>query len=280
MNNSGYDVNARVIPNRAAGYQANGDQLMNAPYIDMTIPYSAGSLYSTVDDLLLWDQALYTNKLLPDSLLKKMFTKFVWTDEGAQPGAYGYGWFLNRVRIGSSTDSVEAIEHGGGIYGFSTLMFRVPKSRLTLILLSNVAGSNLRDMIYGMLGILYNKPYDKAKESLVRQLQKDLAAGSLEQAIAAFRINKKDKARFVLREGEINGLGYQLMGSGKMKEAVEVFKLMVESFPESSNAYDSLGEGYMNAGDKENAIKNYERSLQLDPRNDNARETIKRLKEK
>ena len=65
MKDSGFDHHSNILKNRATGYEKNGSEFINAPYLDMSIPYAAGSLYSTVEDLYLWDQALYTNKLLP-----------------------------------------------------------------------------------------------------------------------------------------------------------------------------------------------------------------------
>ena len=64
------------------------------------------------------------------------------------------------------------------------------------------------------------------------------------------------------------------------KQAIEIFKLNVEQFPKSSNVYDSLGEGYMKAGDKKNAIKNYEKSLKLNPDNTNAKQMLEQLNSK
>ncbi|HEY7911454.1 MAG TPA: tetratricopeptide repeat protein, partial [Blastocatellia bacterium] len=78
-------------------------------------------------------------------------------------------------------------------------------------------------------------------------------------------------------EPELNGLGYRLLAMKKVKEAIEVFKLNVEAYPQSSNVYDSLAEAYMTNGDKELAIKNYKRSLELNPQNTNAAETLKKL---
>src|SRR5437762_9724935 len=62
MNNTGYDHNSTVIKNRASGYNRIGTTFQNANYIDMSVPFSAGGIYSTVEDLYLWDQALYTEK--------------------------------------------------------------------------------------------------------------------------------------------------------------------------------------------------------------------------
>ena len=72
-------------------------------------------------------------------------------------------------------------------------------------------------------------------------------------------------------------LGYFLLGKEKIDDAIKTFQLNVEQFPESSNVYDSLGEAYMNNGDKKLAIKNYKKSLKLNPDNNNATEMLKKL---
>ena len=79
-------------------------------------------------------------------------------------------------------------------------------------------------------------------------------------------------------EANINGFAYRLLFSGSVSDAVQVFERNVKQHPQSSNVYDSLAEAYMKAGEKEKAIQNYEKSLELDPKNDNARERLKKLK--
>ncbi|UCC32600.1 MAG: tetratricopeptide repeat protein [Phycisphaerales bacterium] len=77
---------------------------------------------------------------------------------------------------------------------------------------------------------------------------------------------------------QLNRLGYELMGQGKMPEAIEVFKLYVETHPDDWNAYDSLGEAYMNNGKIDPAIQNYEKSLRLNPRNTNGAKMLEKLR--
>lgn len=81
-------------------------------------------------------------------------------------------------------------------------------------------------------------------------------------------------------EADVNVVGYRLLGMNKVTEAIEVLKLNVNLFPESSNVYDSLGEAYMTHGDTELAIENYEKSLKLNPENSGAVEMLKKLKMK
>src|SRR5215216_5171044 len=125
---TGYDSPARIIKHRASGYQPSGNVMINAPYLDMTIPHAAGALYSTVEDLYLWDQALYTEKLISKRSFDAMFTPV--------KNDYGYGWGINKqfglTRIG----------HGGGINGFVTFIARYPEAKAVVIVLSNFAQAN------------------------------------------------------------------------------------------------------------------------------------------
>jgi len=84
---------------------------------------------------------------------------------------------------------------------------------------------------------------------------------------------KKDPT-FGIKENEINGVGYQLLQNGKKKEAIEVFKINVENFPKSGNVYDSLGEAYLADGDKNLAIANYRKSVELDPKNEAGKKVL------
>lgn len=83
-----------------------------------------------------------------------------------------------------------------------------------------------------------------------------------------------------LLESVINQKGYDLMEEKKLQEAIEIFKLNAFAFPRSANVFDSLGEAYLEAGNKELAIENYKKSLQLDPLNQNARDVLKKIEGK
>jgi tetratricopeptide (TPR) repeat protein len=82
-----------------------------------------------------------------------------------------------------------------------------------------------------------------------------------------------------LSQAQVNRLGYWLLGKKRIDEAIDVFKMNVEDYPDSSNAYDSLGEAYMMKGDKEQAIQNYQRSVELNPNNTNGIQKLKSLRE-
>ena len=100
---------------------------------------------------------------------------------------------------------------------------------------------------------------------------------SIDQRIELY-FQKKNYNSNLQNEADLNMYGYSLLWDNKVKEAIEIFKLVVAEFPESSNAYDSLGEAYLADGDIDRSLKNYEKSLDLDPENFNAEDQIERMK--
>ena len=271
MNNSGYDRHGSLLSKRASGYSKTPKGYVNAPYLDMSIPYSAGSLYSTVEDLYLWDQALYTDKLISAKSRELMFT----------PGLdnYGYGFGIRKISFGEKVPPVTEITHSGGINGFRTLIVRLVADKRVIILLDNTEqGRYLEPIRQNIANILYDQPYGQPKRSIAETVVAAVNEKGVESAIKQYRELKNSKSNeYDFSESELNSAGYQLMRTGKGEQAVEIFKLNVEMFPQASNPYDSLGEAYAAAGEKELAIKNYKRSVELDPKNTGALAAIKRL---
>lgn len=128
MKDTGYDVTGTILKQRAAGYVTGAGGLTNAAYLDMTIPHAAGALYSTVEDLYLWDQGLYGGKLLTQKSLDAMLV----------PVKDGYAYGLG---VGKQFD-LARVAHGGGINGFNTFMARFPAERALIIVLSNIENGN------------------------------------------------------------------------------------------------------------------------------------------
>jgi len=106
-----------------------------------------------------------------------------------------------------------------------------------------------------------------------------LMAGKAAEAVEAYRKIKREKpANSAVQEARLNDLGYALLQESKLSDAIAIFKLNVELYPQSSNTYDSLGEAYMKNGDKALAISNYAKSLELDPKNKNAANMLEKLR--
>jgi len=260
MNNTGYDHNGTLLKNRASGYDRTGRNYTNASFADMSIPYSAGALYSTVEDLYLWDQALYTHQLLRKENMDLLFAEHIETGRGY----YGYGWFVDEMNIGKTQEQLKTISHGGAINGFGTLITRIPSDKSLIVLLNNTGGAPLQEMAAAISGIMYDKPYDYPKKSIAYSLVDVMEKDGITAALSFFK-KVKDSGNYYLNEREMNDAGYQLLQSNKVKEAAAVFKLNAESYPESFNVYDSYGEALMVLGNKTEAIENYKKSVQLNP---------------
>jgi len=157
MKHSGYDNYSRIIKNRASGYDIVDDDLANASYIDMSFPTGAGGLYSTVEDLYIWDQALYTEKLVSRKTLNEIFTPFI--------NEYGYGW-----RIKSLFNHTQ-ITHSGLIDGFATDIHRYPDDNICIIVLSNFQRSPLANVITpGLAAIVFGEKYELPKKQVVTKI--------------------------------------------------------------------------------------------------------------
>ncbi len=117
-----------------------------------------------------------------------------------------------------------------------------------------------------------------SRKSIAEALLKTIQQQNVEAAIKQYHeLKATEPAGYDFGEDELNGLGYQLLEMKKFKDAICVFELNVEAYPSSYSAYDSLAEAYMDDGEKDLAIKNYKRSLELNRANENARKMLKQL---
>ncbi len=121
-------------------------------------------------------------------------------------------------------------------------------------------------------------PYDpRPKQPVAEALLPIITEKGIESALQSYRALKPSNDYYV-SESQLNALGYRLLSMKKVREAIEIYKLNVEAYPQSANVYDSLGEAYMVNGDKELAIRNYQRAVELNPQNTNAIEMLKKLR--
>ena len=273
MNDTGYDMHGVILKNRATGYEKEGGGFVNASYLDMSIPYAAGSMYSTVEDLYKWDQALYTTTLLPKEYMTMYFKPYVPAFGDAQ---YAYGWAVGYSKIGTSTDSIYTIGHGGGINGFNTNISRATSDKSLVVLLNNTGGAPLNAMTTAIRGIMNGKAYELPKKPVADEVLAVIESKGIDAGIARYH-TIKDADAYSSSERDMNAMGYQLMRADKVADANKIFQLITEEFPNSSNAYDSLGESFMELGKNDLAIKNYRKSVVLNPNNQNGIDFLKQL---
>ena len=195
MKNTGYDHYGTVLSKRAAGYIKTQNGYENAPYLDMSIPYAARSIYSTVEDLFLWDQALYGEKILSAASKELMFKPNLEN--------YGYGFGIRKASLGPNKIAVPVIEHNGGINGFSTTILRLVGDKRLIVLLDNTSqGRYLDGMALAITNILYGQPYESPRRSIAEMLRptaiRDVAA-----AIKQYRELKASRnSEYDFREAE------------------------------------------------------------------------------
>jgi CubicO group peptidase (beta-lactamase class C family) len=270
MAETGPALLAPLVPRRASGYRQTFAGVENAQLI---APTPAGGLYSTARDLHRWDRALYGDALAGPRSKEILFAP--------RDVVTAYGWKTAEEQWAGRRRTV--LRTTGGLPGFANLLLRVPEEERVIILLSNVRGEFYRlDAVAAAINrVLDGAPHEMPRRSAAEALAPVVERFGVEAALARYRRMRSRPREYAVIEPEMNRLGYYLLHTRKAVEAaVAVFRLNVEAFPESANVYDSLGEAYMAAGDRERAVQNYRRSLELDPKNTNAVEMLERLRPK
>jgi CubicO group peptidase (beta-lactamase class C family) len=195
MKDSGYDSNTAVILRRAAGYAPSKDGPVNVGFVHMSIPFSAGALYSTTEDLLRWEQGLFGGKLLSAASLAKMTTPF--------KNDYAFGVEVHTV------NGHKVIEHNGGIEGFNTCLAYYPEDKLTVVALGNLNG-NAPDQIVPRLAAVAHG--DKVELPSERK-EITLAPKTLEQYVGTYEMAPKVNLMITLDGGQLIS---QMSGQGKL----------------------------------------------------------------
>jgi CubicO group peptidase (beta-lactamase class C family) len=191
MNDSGYDSNTAIIPQRADGYVPGPAGLTNAAFIDMRVPHGAGALYSTTGDLVKWTQGLFGGKLLAPASLEKMITPV------KSNYAYGLGVMTQKDR--------KVIQHGGGIDGFNAQLAYYPDSKTTVVVLANVNGSAFTELANQLGALAFGETVTLSAERKIVEVP----AATLQRYVGVYQLNPRITNTVRLTEG---GLTVQLSG--------------------------------------------------------------------
>ena len=152
MESTGLGYNGADKMYTSTGYSGYLDQFPTSDEITLNGSYGAGALYSTTEDLYKWDRALYTEKLVKQSTLKKIFTNYIQMDKNGP--YYGYGWMLTDGKYGRE------IYHGGNVLGFTSNIARYPDKDLTIIILTNVGYYNVNSLNDTLANICMGGSYE------------------------------------------------------------------------------------------------------------------------
>ena len=252
------------LKNRALGYSVIGE------LDDYTVSHTGStSMFSNVDDLFLWDQALYTEKLVSKKTIEEAFTPVV-LNNGSLSN-YGFGWFL--------TPGKKSVNHSGSDFGYRSFIMRHLDNKNTYIWLTNAGNAINKDVMnVAIENILASKTYELPKINVFSEFQKELHINTVNDAISIITKSiKSNPNQFVMDDGAINELGYKYLNENKSAVAFSIFKFNVAINPNSSNVYDSLGEIYLLQKDTVNALGNYKKSVALNPNNLNAIKVLNKL---
>ena len=202
MKQSGIDNQRRLVENRAGGYFQQDGLVVNDAYQDMSQAFAAGALLSTPRDLLLWDRALYTEKLISRASRHQMFTPF----KEQSPGeGYAYGWVVSR-QFGRPQ-----IAHGGSVSGFSSYIARFPSDRVTVIVLGNKSNVLSSGIAQDLSAIIFGAPYQMPRERKAIVV----ALHTLDKYRGLYRLTPHITYSVTVKNGKLMGQMGQLSGQPK-----------------------------------------------------------------
>jgi CubicO group peptidase (beta-lactamase class C family) len=207
------------------------------------------------------------NKVLTESMTRQMLTPQL---DGA-----GLGFFLN------AGGNPNAFGHNGADEGFQAILVMISDTGQGAAIMANSDnGVAVGNYVINSVAREYGWKYAPQKDEAAGVLSLVEMAKGGAAAIQEYHYLRENAASsYNFDEGTLNQLGYQLLSKGETKDAIQVFQMNVQEYPKSWNCYDSLGEAYMKAGQKDLAIQNYTKSIELNPDNKNGVEMLKKLKE-
>ena len=231
MNDSGLDADELILSRFAQGYMQAKSGLVLARPGSMTVPWAAGSIYSTTGDLLKWEHGLFGGKLLSAATLKSMTTP--------GKGNYGFGVFIG------NHDGLKVIGHSGAIEGFNSNLIYVPEGRIAVVVLSNVSGSAPSQMGSELLDTVLGKPVVLASE----QKPMPIARDELMKFVGAYDLTARASLTIVMTDGGLTAqttgdpvypITYQGLKNGHPSFLDSAIGGTIEFIPDASGAITSL----------------------------------------
>jgi CubicO group peptidase (beta-lactamase class C family) len=297
MTNTSYVWQDRFRENAAVGHD---DIEIPGDYSGITTQANAsGSLRTSIADYAKFVAAVMQGKGLTASSRQMMLAPQIaitsmhqfpslaeeTTDrDSAIALSYGLGWGLFKCRYGRAF-----FKEGHG-EGWQNYNVNFPDRKISIIIMTNSDNGEkiFKDVLEKTIGDTctpwewegYIPYYSLEKQSIGRRLYDIIKMKDVKEAMAKYRLIKSSGSNaYLFAESELNGLAYQMIRENRIDDAFELFKLNVEEYPGSADVYDSLGEAYMIKGNKELAVANYKKSLELNPQNKNAADMLKKLGE-
>lgn len=267
MLNSGSYYHTQIVNKRATGYDHSFGQFTSSDFRDQTNTMGTGDIYSTVEDIFKFHLALSSNKILNKELTNLMFTP------GMEPARYGLGWF-NKFFKYSNTDSVASNFHLGMTEGFIAFVRRVPSNNSVVVILCNSAPTDFFGITNNLYKILYNISVH-LKQPLHRKIETLMGTVGVQEAMKEFKKLMSDTSRYYTDWISMNFLAQQLYDLKRFEEARIISESNVEVFPDRDLIMLTMGNVYRALGNTKEAIRYYQKALQITPTYEEAKRLLK-----
>lgn len=237
-----------------------------------------GGILSTSEDMFKWHKSLMTENILSKDAKEKLYHPLIRANENNH-AIYAYGW-----DVSTTNRNTFRVWHNGTNNIFYADFMRFVDENTTLILMSNKTFIGTDQLNFEIAKIIFEKNYrpsiSKPDNETNQKFSQEIVEIILNKGLDDAKLKYKDRStKTDVLEYLLIRKGYEQLSQNKYDEAINIFTINCIANPNSFNAFDSLAEAYMNKGDIISAIMNYEKSLQLDPTNENAEEMIKKLKQ-
>lgn len=261
-----------IVMNRAKGYIKNDfREFQNAPLADLSNKYPGGGMISTVEDLLRFAQSLLNETILSNSSFELMATRSKL--KNGREIQYGLGF-----QVLYDEKERRVITHSGGGTGFTSMLQIYPELKVVTSHLINIRDRNLNRPSEAIFSIVIDKEEVSIKTSTADAMNKIIRTAGIDSAISFYNYVKvNDTVNYILNEEELNFLGYDLLSLNWVMDAIEIFKLNRNEYPDYAGSYLGLGDAYLKDKNKGLAIRNYRKVLQLEPNNRRALDALKKL---
>ncbi|HYE08555.1 MAG TPA: serine hydrolase [Patescibacteria group bacterium] len=260
------------IINMDDGYKAE----VNPYYPYNRIHGPSSTLWSNVSELCRYAIAHINGGSFENFiLLKKDSYDMMWksyAETNREGTTIGLSWFIKNYK------GVKLIFHTGGDTGYTSNLVLIPEKKAALAFYCNCDYINLSMITEHILDIMLDYEVEQIKNSATPEIARILIDKGIEAAKVRFEeirnLNKKD---YYISEGEFNSMAYKFLRLCRVEDAIAILMMAIKELPKAANLYDSLGEMYLENGDRERSIESYQKALQLDPHMSSSITALKNL---
>ena len=270
MTNSSYIIDEKILKNSSKEY----NQFEREIDFELFTAKAAAGLHTTIEDFSKFALASLDTNNSYQNILSASTLKLMNTFAPSSQNRYGLGYILENF----NGNTVQLSGHGGSNDGWQAqLQFNRAAGDAFLLLTNSGGGRDLINQAYceWMDWSQYVWMGNRCIKIITPLLYNTFKNEGIEATVNAFnKVKNREPKTYNYRENDLNLFGYELLWRGYIKESIKIFEMIIEEYPYSFNAYDSYGEALLADGQREKGIKNYTLSIQMNPKNDHAKEIL------